>query len=189
MRGVLPFELIHQLHAGLASYGLLLGAFGLGNLVGNILSGSDRVGKHLMVVHCLSRALVGVGFFGLAAAPSLPVATVATVWMGLFTPLSNVSMDTYIVEVVPPHPLARVYASQRVIVVGASAVGVFAVAVGIDATSGSATIGFAGTWMLILALLALICSTTTNNARPGHQSSLVGNVSADSAANYGEAPH
>jgi MFS family permease len=151
----LPFELTHRLHAGLASYGLLLGAFGVGNLVGNLLSGSGRAERHLMTVYCLSWTLVGVGMLGLAAAPSLAVAVVTTVWMGVFTPLANVSLDTYIARVVPAARLARVYALQRITVVGAGAVGVFAVAIAIDATSGAAVIAMAGGWMVAAGLLAL----------------------------------
>jgi MFS family permease len=151
----LPFELTHRLHAGLASYGLLLGAFGAGNLAGNLLSGSRRVERHLMVVYCLSWALVGAGMLGLAAAPSLAVAVVTTVWMGVFTPLANVSLDTYIARVVPPGRLVRVYALQRITVVGAGAAGVFAVAIAIDATSGADVIAIAGGWMLLVGLLAL----------------------------------
>ena len=109
----LPFELTHRLHAGLASYGLLLGAFGAGNLAGNLFSGSGRVERHLMTVYCLSWALVGVGMLGLAAAPSLTVAVVTTVWMGVFTPLANVSLDTYIARVVPAGPGVRATAHHR----------------------------------------------------------------------------
>jgi len=152
----LPFELAHRLHAGLASYGLVLGAFGLGNLIGNLLSGSRRVGGHLMVVYCLSWSLAGTGLLGLAAAPSLALAVLATVWMGIFTPVANVSMDTYIARVIPADRLARVYALQRVTVAAASALGVFAVAAGINATSGPAVIAMAGAWMLLAGLIALI---------------------------------
>src|SRR6266536_3123927 len=152
----LPFELAHRLHAGLASYGLVLGAFGLGNLIGNLLSGSRRVGGHLMVVYCLSWSLAGTGLLGLAAAPSLALAVLATVWMGIFTPVANVSMDTYIARVIPADRLARFYALQRVTVAAASALGVFAVAAGINATSGPAVIAMAGAWMLLAGLIALI---------------------------------
>ena len=152
----LPFELIHRWHSGLGSYGLLLGVFGAANLAGNLLSGSPRAGRHLLVLYCLSWSLVGAGFLALALAPSLALAALATAWMGIFTPLANVSMDTHIATVVPGNRLARVYATQRVTVVGASALGVFAVAIGIDATSGAAVIAAAGAWMLLVGILAVI---------------------------------
>jgi MFS-type transporter involved in bile tolerance (Atg22 family) len=75
--------------------------------------------------------------------------------MGMFTPLANVSLDTYIARVVPPGRLARVYALQRITVVGAGAVGVFAVAIAIDATSGADVIAMADGWMLLVGLFAL----------------------------------
>jgi MFS family permease len=163
----LPFELVHRLHAGLASYGLMLGAFGVGNLIGNLLSGSRRVGGHLMVVYCLSWSLAGTGLLGLAEAPSLALALLAIMWMGIFTPVANVSMDTYIARVIPADRLARVYALQRVTVAAASALGVFAVAAGISATSGPAVIAMAGAWMLLAGLIALIRIGQAAKRRPG----------------------
>jgi hypothetical protein len=150
----LPFELARRLHAGLASYGLLLGIFGAANLTGNLLSGSPRVGRHLLTVYCLSWSLVGAGFLGLAIAPTLPLAALATAWMGIFTPLANVSMDTHIAHMVPRHRLPRVYALQRITVTGASALGALAVAAAIDAISATAIIAAAGAWILLTGTLA-----------------------------------
>lgn len=152
----LPFELAHRLHSGLASYGLLLGIFGAGNLAGNLLSGGPRVSRHLLGVYCASWSLVGAGFVVLAFAPSLMLAALATAWMGIFTPLANVSMDAHIARVVPRGRLPRVYALQRIAVVGASALGVFAVAAGIDAVSATAVIAAAGAWMLLVGTAAFV---------------------------------
>ena len=130
--------------------------FGLGNLAGNLLSGNPRAGRHLLAVYCLAWSLVGTGFLILALAPSLVVAALATAWMGIFTPLANVSMDTHIAAVVKPDRLLRVYALQRSVVVGASAAGAFAVAAGIEALSGTAVITAAGTWMLLAGTFSAI---------------------------------
>jgi hypothetical protein len=151
----LPFDLAHRLHAGLASYSLLLGIFGAGNLAGNLLSGSPRVGKHLLSVYCISWALVGVGFLALAMAPTLLLAALATAWMGVFTPLANVSMDIHIAAVVAGHRLLRVYALQRITVAAASAAGVFAVAAAIDVLGAAPVIAAAGAWMILTGTLAV----------------------------------
>jgi MFS family permease len=169
----LPFELAHRLHAGLASYGLLLGIFGLGNLAGNLLSGSSRAGKHLLTVYCLSWSLVGAGLLALAVAPTLALAALATAWMGIFTPLANVSMDTHIATVVPRHRLPRVYALQRITVAAASALGVFAVAAAIDALSAAPVIAAAGVWMILTGTLAVATTLSRNRqhrpASPGQK--------------------
>jgi MFS family permease len=162
----LPFELEHRLHSGLGSYGLLLAIFGAGNLAGNLLSGHRRVARHLLPVYCASWSLVGVGLLALAIAPSLVLAALATAWMGVFTPLANVSMDSHIAETVPRNRLARVYALQRIAVVGASALGVLAIAAGIDALSAQAVIAMAGAWMLLVGALA---ATRIRSGRLLHQ--------------------
>jgi MFS family permease len=150
----LPFDLAHRFHAGLASYGLLLGLFGAANLAGNLLSGSPRIARHLLTAYCLSWALVGTGLFALAIAPTLPLAALATAWMGIFTPLANVSMDAHIATVVRRHRLPRVYALQRITVAAASAAGALAVAAAIDAVSAVPVIAAAGAWMIATATLA-----------------------------------
>lgn len=152
----LPFELAHRLHTGLASYGLLLGIFGAANLAGNLLSGSPRASRHLLTVYCLSWSLVGVGLLAVAVAPNFALAALATAWMGIFTPLANVSMDTHIAIVVPRHQLPRVYALQRITVSAASALGVFAVAAAIDALSAAPVIAAAGTWIILTGMLAAV---------------------------------
>jgi len=162
----LPFELAHRLHAGLASYGLLLGIFGAGNLAGNFLSSSHRAGKHLLTVYCLSWSLVGSGFLALATAPTLALAALATAWMGIFTPLANVSMDTHIATVVPRHQLPRVYALQRITVAAASALGAFAVAAAIDALSAAPVIAAAGGWMILTGTVAAARTRLPKPATP-----------------------
>jgi MFS transporter, DHA3 family, macrolide efflux protein len=164
----LPFELVHRLHCGLGAYGLLLGVFGVGNLAGNLLSGSHRAGRHLLVIYCVSWSLVGAGFLALAMAPSLALAALATAWTGIFTPLANVSMDAHIATVVPVDRLPRVYALQRVVVVGASALGVCAVAAGIDAISAAGVIAAAGAWMLLVGVLAAVRTGLESGVRTGN---------------------
>jgi transmembrane secretion effector len=161
-----PFELTQRLHAGLSGYGLILGAFGAGNLAGNLLSGSPRVERSLLAVYCMAWALVGIAFLLLSAATSLALAVAATACAGVFTPLANVSMDTHIADVVPSERLSRVYAAQRVTVVGASTLGSFVMAVAINATSGAAVIAIAGTWMLLIGLFALIRISLGPSRRP-----------------------
>jgi MFS transporter, DHA3 family, macrolide efflux protein len=157
-----PFELTQRLHTGLASYGVLLAAFGAGNLAGNLFSGSSRVGQNLLFVYCMAWVLVGAAFMVLSTATSLTLAAAATASAGVFTPLANVSMDTHIADTVPLERLSRVYAAQRVTVAVATTLGSFVMAVAISATSGAAAIAIAGAWMLLTALFAL-----TRIRRPG----------------------
>jgi MFS transporter, DHA3 family, macrolide efflux protein len=162
----LPLELTRCLHAGLESYGLLLGAYGLGNLAGILVSGHSSVGRHLLVVYCAAWSLVGVGFVTLALAPSLALALVSTVWMGLFMPIANVSMDTHIALVTRSENLARVYALQNVVNVGAAALGVFAVAFVIDATSVRTAMAAAGLCVILVGLVALARIRISPEAQP-----------------------
>ena len=67
-----PFVVADRYHRGIGAYGLALGAFGAGNLVGNLLSGRVR-DQHLLRWCAIAWALAGLGFLAIAAAPDYPL--------------------------------------------------------------------------------------------------------------------
>jgi MFS transporter, DHA3 family, macrolide efflux protein len=64
---------IHErLPGDIGAYGLVFSAYGVGNLVATLAIGSMRFGPQMLCMFP-GRAVLGLGFIGLAAAPSLPV--------------------------------------------------------------------------------------------------------------------
>lgn len=61
-----------RLPGDVGAYGLVIAAYGIGNLLGNLVIGSLPFGAQM---RCMfpARALLGLGFLGLAFAPSLPL--------------------------------------------------------------------------------------------------------------------
>jgi DHA3 family macrolide efflux protein-like MFS transporter len=122
-----PFLISERFHHGLGAYGVLLAVFGAGNLAGNVLAGRIA-GPSLPPWCCRAWALTGIGFAGLAVAPTYPVFAVVTAGIGVCTPLANVTINAHIARTVAPDLLARVYAVQRVIVTAATTAGLPAIA-------------------------------------------------------------
>ncbi len=151
----LPVLLVKELDQGLSSYGLLLAAFGAGNLLGNVAVGNLELDRHLLNTYCAAWAAVGAGFLAMALAYNVATLMFACVWAGVFTPLANVSMDTHLAKRLPRASLAPVFGFQKAIVRTAGLVGTGIV--GLLLTLGTTTtLEVAGTWMMLAAATAFI---------------------------------
>ena len=150
-----PFVVADRYHLGIGAYGLALGAFGAGNLVGNLLS--SRLGDlHLLRWCAIAWALAGVGFLALAGAPDFPLFLVGSAALGICTPLANVTVDVHIAKTLPGHLLARTYAAQRFVVVAAGALGLPVVAILINHFGANVTIALSGIMITAVATVALL---------------------------------
>jgi len=117
-----PFLVAHRYHHGIGGYGLTLGMFGAGNLLGTALAAriNDR---WLARTCCLAWIGTGIGFAALAAPWTYWAFLVAAFATGICTPLANVTINAHIAATVPQRLLARVYTTQRITVVAASLAG------------------------------------------------------------------
>jgi len=117
-----PFLVAHRYRQGIGGYGLTLGVFGAGNLLGTVLAARITEGW-LARTCCLAWTATGFGFAALAGAPSYGAFLIVSAAIGICTPLANVTINAHIATTVPQQLLARVYTTQRVTVVGASIAG------------------------------------------------------------------
>lgn len=116
-----PFAVAHRYHHGVGEYGLVLGAFGVGNLIGNVMCAG--ITGHLARWCALAWTFAGLGFVALAAASTYPMFLTTAAAIGMCTPVANVTIDTNIAVTVPQPLLARVYTAQRFLIVATSAIG------------------------------------------------------------------
>jgi predicted MFS family arabinose efflux permease len=163
-----PFLVADRYHRGIGGYGLVLGAFGAGNLAGNLLSG--RIGEsRLPRWCCVAWGACGLGFAAMAQAPLFWLFVLASVAVGVCTPLANVTVDAYIARTVDQALLARVYATQRFLVVAAGAAGLPVAALFIRHLGAGAALTLAGAFITCAAVAALIQRGVTpwRPGRPG----------------------
>jgi DHA3 family macrolide efflux protein-like MFS transporter len=161
-----PFVVTNRYQHGIGAYGLALGAFGLGNLVGNLLS--SRVhDQHLLRWCAIAWALAGLGFLAIAGAPDYPLFLLGSTALGVCTPLANVTVDVHIAKTLPGHLLARTYAAQRFVVVAAGAAGLPIAAVLINHIGAAATIAVSGILITAVASAALLLQPRPPGAATG----------------------
>ncbi len=147
-----PFLVVGHYHRGVGAYGLVLGAFGAGNLVGSAFAG--RIGEARPLRWCCAAwAVSGSGFIAMAAAPGYHLFVLACAGTGICTPLANVTIDAYIARTVDQAMLARTYATQRFLVAAAGAAGLPAAALTISHLGTPITLAVAGGFITCAATL------------------------------------
>ena len=153
---VLPVEVVYAketLGASDSGYGLLLASWGIGMVLGSLLFAAVR---RASIAHLLffSTLAVGVGYLGLAAAPTLAVACAASVVGGAGNGVQWVSMISAVQELTVEAMQARVMSVLESI--GAAMPGVGFVLGGVVATVATPRTAFLAAGLGVLAILALV---------------------------------
>lgn len=100
----------HQFREGVASYGRIIGAGGVGVIVGTVTVGwfEPRLEKPRIVA--LAFALAGVACLAVAPAVTAPMVLLASFVLGLVYPWKKMPVDTIVQEAVPDRFRGRVFA-------------------------------------------------------------------------------
>jgi predicted MFS family arabinose efflux permease len=110
--GMLSVTLVivgRQIGAGGGGYGLLLGAFGGGGVIGAVLLGRLRPGAHWRRALTAGLALVAVALAGLGLAPALPIALALALAGGGGMVVGEILSDTALPRMLDEAVLARAY--------------------------------------------------------------------------------
>jgi MFS family permease len=169
---VIPIEVVYvkeTLGAGDAGYGLMLTSWGVGMLLGSLVFAALRRAS-LALLLFLSTAAVGASYLGLAAAPTLAAACLASVLGGTGNGVQWVSTISAVQELTAPEMQARVMSVLESI--GAAMPGVGFVLGGLIAAIVSPRATFLVAGLGVLAIVAI--------ATP-----ILGSKWADRAPTYG----
>jgi MFS family permease len=152
---ITPIEVIYAtrtLDAGTLGYGVLLGSWGVGMLIGALEFARRREGS-IAVMLAVSTGAVGVGYLGMAAAPGIVVACAASVVGGTGNGVQWVAHLTALQERTPPELQARIGGLMES--VSAAAPGIGFLLGGLLTQAGSTRLAFllAGIGILLLAPL------------------------------------
>lgn len=152
---ITPIEVIYAtrtLDAGTLGYGVLLGSWGVGMLVGAVEFARRRDGS-LTILLGVSTAAVGVGYLGMAAAPGIVVACAASLVGGIGNGVQWVAHLTALQERTPPALQARVGGLMESVGAAVPGLGYLAGGLLVTALSPRAAFLAAGLGVLLLAPL------------------------------------
>jgi MFS family permease len=151
---IVPIEVVYverSLDAGALGYGLLLASWGAGIVLGSAVyarAGHVPAGRLIVV----STAVVGLGYAGLAVAPTLALACAASVLGGAGNGVQWVSVMTALQEAVTDDLQARVAGLLESVAAAAPGIGFVAGGLLTEALSPRAAYAVAATGVLLVAI-------------------------------------
>ena len=155
---VIPIEVIYAketLGAGDSGYGLMLASWGVGMLLGSLVFATVRRAP-LPVLLFFGTVAVGAGYLGLAAAPTLAVACVASVLGGAGNGVQWVSAVSAVQELTTQGMQARVMSVLESIGAAMPGVGYFLGGLIVTGASPRAAFLVAGIGVLAIVLIAAL---------------------------------
>jgi DHA3 family macrolide efflux protein-like MFS transporter len=102
-----PLFVAHNLGKSVSIYGLIVGAYGFGNVLSNLIIGSRQIKRQLSILF-LGRLIVGTGFLLLALAHTVPQALVASFLASLGGPMGDLT-KTLMIQQLPLHQMGKVF--------------------------------------------------------------------------------
>ncbi|MDI3341231.1 MAG: MFS transporter [Sphaerobacter sp.] len=142
------------LHGGAGDYGLIVGAYGAGNVLSNLVVASLRIRRRVVVMFT-GRALMGLGFLVMAGATTLPLALAGAALAAIGGPMGDIVQLTMIQTDLPSHQIGKVY-SLRMIVTGVgSALGLVVAGPLFTALGVPAAIALCGALSVVVGLAGL----------------------------------
>jgi MFS family permease len=152
---VAPIEIVYakeSLDGGDAAYGVLLTGWGAGVVLGSLIY--TRVhDRSLAALIVISTVLVGIGYLGMAAAPTLVVATAATVVGGLGNGVQWVVVVTAIQEAVRDDMQTRIAGFFEAVATGVPGLGFILGGVLTAALSPRVAFFVAGIGVIVIVLV------------------------------------
>jgi DHA3 family macrolide efflux protein-like MFS transporter len=117
-----PLLTARALHASVAVYGLIVGAYGVGNVLANLVVGSLRM-RHRVRWFFAGKIVLGAGFVLLAAAPTPLVALLGAAVAAVGGPMGDIPLLTMMQIELPAEQLGKAFSLRYTFSNGGALVG------------------------------------------------------------------
>ena len=118
----IPLLADHTLGGNISVYGWIVGAYGVGNIVSNLIIGSVTIRRRTLTM-LSGRLIVGVGFLLMVSVPVLPVALLGSALAATGGPLADIPMLTMIQTDFPSNQIGKVSSLEMMLENGGSTLG------------------------------------------------------------------
>ena len=102
------------LGGNVGAYGLIVGAYGVGNVMSNLVIGSLTIRRRVALIFT-GKLVLGAGFLIVAAAPTLLVAILGSAFAAIGGPMNDIMALTMIQTDLPPDQIGKVYSLRAIL--------------------------------------------------------------------------
>jgi DHA3 family macrolide efflux protein-like MFS transporter len=116
-----PLLVAHGLGKSVGAYGLIVGAYGIGNVLSNLIIGSLTIKRVLTIF--LGKGILGLGFLLLGLSSSVPMALFASALAALGGPMGDIMILTMLQTNLPSDQIGKAYSLSMVLESSGAALG------------------------------------------------------------------
>ena len=150
-----PLFVDRVLHSGVGSYGLIIGAYGVGNVLSNIVIGSIRMRRYAPMIFC-GNMMLGLGFLVMAASHTLLFAMLGSALAAIGGPMEDIPISTMMQTNLPSNQLGKVYSLRMILGSVGTSVGYLLAIPLFDALGVVTAIVIAASMLVLVGLAGLI---------------------------------
>lgn len=110
------------LHAGAGTFGLIVGAYGIGNILSNLVIGSITIRRRIATIFS-AKIILGLGFMIVALSRSLPLTLFGSAFAAIAGPMGDIMLITLIQTGLPSNQIGKVYGLMMTLGDGGTALG------------------------------------------------------------------
>ncbi len=103
-----PLLASRVLHSNISAYGLIVGAYGVGNVLSNLVIGSLVIRRKVVMLFS-GKIVVGAGFLLLAFAPHLLIALLGSAFAAIGGPMGDIMLITMMQTDLPSEQIGKIY--------------------------------------------------------------------------------
>lgn len=109
-----PLLVVHGLGNSVGAYGLIVGAYGVGNVLSNLVIGSLNIKRRVLSIF-LGKAILGLGFLLLALSSSVPMALCASALAAVGGPMGDIMILTMLQTDLPADQIGKAYSLLMIV--------------------------------------------------------------------------
>ncbi len=109
-----PLLVVHSLGNGVGTYGLIVGAYGVGNVLSNLVLGSLTIKRRAFLIF-LGKSILGLGFLLLGLSTSVPMALLASALAAIGGPMGDIMIVTMLQTELPADQIGKAYSLHMVL--------------------------------------------------------------------------
>ncbi|HZO74616.1 MAG TPA: MFS transporter [Ktedonobacteraceae bacterium] len=102
-----PLLVARSLGNAIGLYGLIIGAYGVGNVLSNLIVGSLQIKRRVFTIY-LGRLIIGLGFLFLAFASNVPMALLASFLASFGGPMGDIP-EKMMIQELPAYQIGKVF--------------------------------------------------------------------------------